>query len=66
MAKKLYSVYLEYKDYKKLLDKAHEMDYSGRGTLSYFFSYIANNELVFLDANCKRMLKSLNLSSSKN
>ena len=62
MAKKDYKIYLEEADYKKLIQKALECGYSGRGALSHFLSYVAQNQIVFLDENCKKMLKSLSLT----
>ncbi len=56
-----YKIYLESKDYSKLLLKAEETGFIGRGAVSRFLTYISNNDLVFLDKNVRTILKSLNL-----
>ena len=60
--KHAYKIYLETEDYKFLIEKAKQCSFSGRGALSYFLSFIAKNEILFLDQNLKKMLKALNLS----
>jgi len=62
MAKKKFHIYITEKDRKKLLLKAEGLGYSGRGALSHFLNYIANQPLIFVDQNVKIMLKALDLT----
>jgi len=62
MAKKDFKIYLEESDYQKLIQKAQECGYSGRGALSHFLTYLAQNKIIFLDKNVKAILKALDLS----
>ncbi len=59
MTKQVYKFYIEPKDYKMLIQKARECGYIGRGALSHFLAYLATNEIIFLDKNCKQMLRAI-------
>ncbi len=59
MAKQTYKFYIEPKDYKQLIQMARECGYENRGALSHFFSHVANNQIIFLDENCKKMLRAI-------
>ena len=52
-------VYLDSKTKKKLLQKAHETGFYGRGALTRFIEKIANEDIVFLDKNLRKMIKAL-------
>ena len=47
---------MEPKDYAKLLSKAKEMGYEGRGSLSSFLQFLAQNQIIFVDDNIKTLL----------
>ena len=61
MTKQAYKIYLEDSDYRKLIIKAGETGFSGRGSVSHFLKFLANNEVIFLDENCKKMLRAMQL-----
>ena len=60
--KKPFKIYLEVKDYNNLIAKASECGYEGRGALSYFLTFVSQNQIIFLDKNTRTMLKALALS----
>ena len=60
--KQSYKFYIEKEDHKKLISKAKEMSYEGRGALSKFLTFIARNPIILMDQNTKTMLKALDLS----
>jgi len=59
--KQPYKIYIEPRDYKMLIQKAEECGYVGRGALSHFLSYLADNQIIFMDENVKRMLRAIQL-----
>lgn len=58
--KKEYKIFLSTEDYNRLLAKAHEAGYSGKGGLSHFLSKLANEIIIFGDANLKQFLAMTN------
>ncbi len=52
-------IYLESEDKKRLLEKAKQSGFEGRGALINFIQKIANEDICFLDENLKKMLKAL-------
>ncbi len=61
MAKKEFKVYMEQKDYNALLEKCKQMGYEGRGSLSAFFQFVAQNQIIFVDDNIKTLLRAVKL-----
>ena len=61
MVKETIKIYLENKDKQALLSKANETGFVGRGSLSHFLSFLAQNEILFLDGNVRKLLKVLDL-----
>lgn len=61
MTKESIKVYLDVKDKRKLLEKAEAVGLRGRGALSQFISFVAQNEIVFLDENVKKVLRCVSL-----
>ncbi len=61
MVKKEFKFWVEQKDYKKLLDKARELGFTGKGALSHFFEYIANQPMIIVDENIKTALRAIRL-----
>jgi len=59
--KQTIKIYLEPEDLKKLIKKANESGFSGRGALSYYIEKIAKEPIAFLDENVKALLRSINL-----
>lgn len=57
MTIKEYKLYLEPDVYKKLLAKAQELGYTGRGAISHFISKIAQERLIFIDQNLREFSK---------
>jgi hypothetical protein len=57
--KKPIKIYLESETEKKLIKKAEETGFTGRGALTKFFEKIANEDICFLDKNLRKMLKIL-------
>lgn len=57
-------IYLDPESHKKLIEKAGDAGFSGRGALSYYINKIANEPICFLDTNVKLLLKMLNLNTS--
>ena len=61
MTKEIIKIYLETADKKALISKASETGFFGRGAISHFLSFVARNDIIFLDDNCKKMLRTLDL-----
>lgn len=51
-----YKIYLEKSDYERLLAKALEAGFTGRGRLSHFLSMLSHQIIIFGDANLKQIL----------
>ena len=52
-------VYLDPEMQKKLLKKANETGFYGRGALTRFIEKIAAEDICFLDENLRKMLNAL-------
>lgn len=52
-------VYLDFETQKKLLKKANETGFNGRGALTKFIEKIAAEDICFLDDNLRKMLHTL-------
>jgi hypothetical protein len=52
-------IYLDSETKKKLLEKANETGFTGRGALTHFIEKIAEEDVCFLDDNLRKMLKAL-------
>ena len=52
-------IYLDSETQKKLLKKASETGFTGRGALTKFIEKIAVEDICFLDDNLRKMLKAL-------
>lgn len=52
-------IYLDPETRKKLIKKANETGFSGRGALTKFLEKIATEDICFLDENLRKMLKVL-------
>ncbi len=52
-------IYLDSETKKKLLEKADETGFYGRGALTRFIEKIAAEDICFLDENLRKMLKAL-------
>ena len=52
-------IYLDFETQKKLLKKANETGFNGRGSLTKFMEKIAVEDICFLDDNLRKMLKAL-------
>ena len=52
-------VYLDPETQKRLLKKANETGFNGRGALTKFVEKIAAEDICFLDDNLRKMLKAL-------
>ncbi len=52
-------IYLDSETKKKLLKKANETGFKGRGALTHFIEKIAREDICFLDDNLRKMLKAL-------
>ena len=52
-------IYLDFETKKKLLQKADETGFYGRGALTKFVEKIAVEDICFLDENLRKMLKVL-------
>ena len=57
--KKPIKIYLDSETEKKLIKKAEETGFSGRGALTKFFEKIAHEDICFLDKNLRKMLRAL-------
>lgn len=52
-------IYLDSETKKKLLEKANETGFYGRGALTRFMEKISVEDICFLDENLRKMLKAL-------
>ena len=52
-------IYLDSETQKKLLKKASETGFTGRGALTKFIEKIAAEDICFLDENLRKMLRTL-------
>ena len=52
-------IYLDSETKKKLLEKANETGFYGRGALTRFIEKISAEDICFLDENLRKMLKAL-------
>lgn len=52
-------IYLDLETQKKLMKKADETGFNGRGALTKFVEKIAAEDICFLDENLRKMLKVL-------
>ena len=52
-------IYLDSETEKKLLKKANETGFYGRGALTKFIEKISAEDICFLDDNLRKMLKAL-------
>ncbi len=52
-------IYLDSETRKKILQKASETGFQGRGALTKFVEKIAVEDICFLDENLRKMLKAL-------
>lgn len=52
-------IYLDSETRKKLLEKANDTGFSGRGAMTKFIEKIAAEDICFLDENLRKMLKVL-------
>lgn len=50
-------IYLDSETKKKLMQKASETGFSGRGAITKFIEKIASEDICFLDENLRKMLK---------
>jgi len=57
--KQAFKVYLDPETQKRLLKKANETGFYGRGALTKFIEKIAAEDICFLDDNLRKMLKAL-------
>jgi len=52
-------IYLDFEIKKKLMQKANETGFYGRGALTKFIEKISREDICFLDENLRKMLKTL-------
>ena len=52
-------IYLDSETKRKLMQKAGETGFTGRGAVTKFVEKIAAEDICFLDENLKKMLKTL-------
>lgn len=52
-------VYLDPETQKRLLKKAGETGFTGRGAMTKFIEKIASEDICFLDENLRKMIKTL-------
>lgn len=52
-------IYLDPETQKKLLKKANETGFNGRGALTKFMEKVAAEDICFLDDNLRKMLRTL-------
>lgn len=52
-------VYLDSEAQRKLLKKANETGFNGRGALTKFMEKVAAEDICFLDDNLRKMLKTI-------
>jgi hypothetical protein len=53
--KKAFKVYLSQADYNMLLQKAAELNIIGKGSLSHLLVKLANEPIIFMDSNLKKL-----------
>ena len=59
-------VYLDSETQKKLLKKANETGFYGRGAMTKFMEKIAVEDICFLDDNLRKMLRTIFPKNSSN
>lgn len=59
--KKCYKIYLTEEDFNKLISKANQSGFYGRGSVSAYINKVANESICFLDSNVKALLSALQL-----
>lgn len=59
--KRTIKIYLENGTENKLIAKAREKGFVGRGAISHYIQMIAEQPVIFLDENAKVMLRALDL-----
>jgi len=64
--KKTIKLYLEEESIKRLKQKAEALKFVGRGDLSHYIEKVANEDVVFLDSNIKKLLSALGLKPALN
>lgn len=52
-------IYLDSETKRKLLQKASETGFEGRGALTKLIEKVASEDICFLDENLRKMLKTL-------
>jgi len=52
-------IYLEFETQKRLLKKANDTGFNGRGALTRFMEKVAAEDICFLDDNLRKMLRAL-------
>lgn len=52
-------IYLNSETKRKLMQKANETGFEGRGAMTKFIEKIAAEDICFLDENLRKMLKTL-------
>ncbi|MGA2130487.1 MAG: hypothetical protein ABSG05_02645 [Candidatus Pacearchaeota archaeon] len=52
-------IYLDPETQKRLLKKANETGFNGRGSLTKFMEKIASEDICFLDENLRKMMRTL-------
>jgi hypothetical protein len=52
-------IYLDFEMQRRLLQKAAETGFNGRGALTKFMEKVAVEDVCFLDDNLRKMLKAL-------
>jgi hypothetical protein len=57
--KKPIKIYLDPETKKRLLQKANETGFYGRGAMTRFIEKISTEDICFLDENLRKMLRAL-------
>ena len=57
--KQAIKVYLDPETQRRLLKKANETGFAGRGAMTKFIEKIAAEDICFLDDNLRKMLKAI-------
>lgn len=52
-------IYLDSETKKKLIQKANDTGFNGRGSMTKFIEKVATEDICFLDENLRKMLKVL-------
>jgi phosphoribosylaminoimidazole carboxylase (NCAIR synthetase) len=60
MVKKKLELWLDEEDIKRIILKAKECGYEGKGATSHYIEKIAKEPIVFLGSDVKAILKALN------